>query len=69
MADHRLDLTQAPIGPAGMAHEVAGREQRIAGLLKQVFVTSLYEYDSHRVRGSSGNLAYKTRIVTQGGVR
>ena len=24
ITDHRLDLTRAPIGPAGMAHECAG---------------------------------------------
>jgi hypothetical protein len=64
MADHRLDLAQPPVGTAGMAHEVAGREQRIARLFKQVFVTLPYEYDSRRVRGRTANLAYMTQCVT-----
>ena len=68
MTDHRLDLPEAPIGPSGMAHEVTGREQGIAGLFKQVFVTLPYEYDSRRVRGSEANLAYMTHSVMSGGV-
>jgi hypothetical protein len=27
VADHRLDLPKAPVGPARMAHEIAGRQR------------------------------------------
>ena len=50
VADHRLDLTQAPIGPLRVADEVAGGEQGIAGLVEQVFVTPSYGSDSRGVR-------------------
>jgi hypothetical protein len=33
MADHRLDLTDAPFGPVRMAHEFAGRQQAVSGSL------------------------------------
>ncbi len=39
MADHRLDLAQAPVRPPGMTHEIAGREQGVAGLVEQALVT------------------------------
>jgi len=34
MADHRLDLTQSPIGTIGMAHELAGRQHGISGFFR-----------------------------------
>jgi len=50
MADHRLNLPQAPIGPFRMAYEIAGGEQGVAGLVEQDFVTLGYECDSRRVK-------------------
>jgi hypothetical protein len=52
-----------------MTHEIAGREQGVAGLFKQVSVTPRYEYDSRRVTVCEFNLAYKTVRVTPGGIR
>jgi len=31
MADHRLDLAQAPVVTIGMAHEIAGRQHGVSG--------------------------------------
>ena len=50
VADHRLDLPQAPVRPFRMAHEIARGEQGIAGFLEQDFVTLGYGSDSWRVR-------------------
>src|SRR5260370_28980191 len=55
MADHRLDLAQPPIWTAGVAHEVAGREECVAGLVQTVFVTPSYGYDSHCLTASDTN--------------
>src|SRR5258708_24180898 len=71
MADHRLDLADAPVGPARMAHEVAGSEKGIARLVEQVSVTSGYDNDSRPVTASEASLvpslAYNAGIVIHGG--
>ena len=56
MADHLLDLAQAPIRALRMAHEIAGSEQGIARFVEQVFVTSSYEYDSPSVTAGRATL-------------
>ena len=67
MADHRLDLAQAPIRALRMAHEIAGSEQGVARFVEQVFVTSSYGYDSPSVTAGRATLpatlAYKAAIV------
>jgi hypothetical protein len=39
VADHRLDLPQSPVGPVGMAHELAGGEHGVSGFFGHAIVT------------------------------
>jgi hypothetical protein len=63
MADHRLDLAQAPVGLAGMAHEVAGAQETVTGFFEQVSVIPACGYDEARVTPSGLNLQYKLIAV------
>ena len=63
MADHRLDLPQAPVRLAGVAHEVAGAQEAVTGFFEQISVIPAYGYDEARVTPSGLNLQYRLGVV------